>query len=125
VNKGNGGAGVAALGDSNASQTGDIALAIGNPLGLDSTVTEGIVSAMQRTVAESSAVVLHVLQTSAPINPGNSGGALVDVDGRLIGVPTLAATNLDFGLSEAPGSGFAIPSNTVKTVAEQLIAAGS
>lgn len=124
ADKGNGGARVATLGDSNRLQTGDIALAIGNPLGLDSTVTEGIVSAPQRTVAESSSVVLHVLQTSAPINPGNSGGALVDVDGRLIGVPTLAAKDPDYGVSEAAGIGFAIPSNTVKTVADRLIAAG-
>ena len=124
VSKGNGSARVATLEDSNALRTGDIALAIGNPLGLDSTVTEGIVSATQRTVAESTAVVLHVLQTSAPINPGNSGGALVDVDGRLIGVPTLAAKDPDFGLSQAGGIGFAIPSNTVKTVADRLIAAG-
>ncbi len=123
VTNGNGAARVATFADSDALQTGDVASAIGSPLGLDSTVTEGIVSATQRTVAESSSVTLHVLQTSAAINPGNSGGALVDIDGRVIGVPTLAAKDPNLGVSEAPGIGFAIPSNTVKDVAGRLITA--
>ena len=74
-------------------------LAIGNPLGLDSSVTEGIVSAIDRSVAEPASgsigatVLTGVIQTSAAINPGNSGGALVSVDGAVIGIPTLAAVN--------------------------------
>jgi S1-C subfamily serine protease len=125
VAKGNGAASTASFGNSSALETGDIALAIGSPLGLDSTVTEGIVSATQRDVAENSSTTLHVLQTSAPINPGNSGGALVDVDGRLIGIPTLSARDPNYGVSQAAGIGFAIPSNTVKAVADRLIADGN
>jgi S1-C subfamily serine protease len=99
-------------------------LAIGNPLGLSSSVTNGIVSATGRTVSEGSGVVLpSTIQTSAAINPGNSGGGLVGVDGRVIGIPTLAATDPELGGS-APGIGFAIPSNTVKLIAGQLIATG-
>jgi putative serine protease PepD len=123
VSDGNGAVRVATFANSDTLQTGDVAIAIGSPLGLDSTVTEGIVSATQRTVAESSSIVLHVIQTSAAINPGNSGGALVDVDGRVIGIPTLAAKDPQLGVSEAQGIGFAIPSNTVKDVAGRLIAA--
>ena len=74
-------------------QVGDIDLAIGNPLGPASSVTEGIVSFTGRTVGEGNGVVLpDTIQTSAAINPGNSGGALVDTRGRVIGIPTLAAT---------------------------------
>ncbi len=71
---------------------GEIAMAIGNPLGLSSSVTEGIVSALNRQEPEGNGVTLqNAIQTSAPINPGNSGGALVDIQGRVIGIPTLAA----------------------------------
>jgi putative serine protease PepD len=102
-----------------------VALAIGNPLGLQSSVTEGIVSALGRTVNEDNGVTLpSVIQTSAPINPGNSGGALVDLEGQVIGIPTLAATDPDLGGSAAPGIGFAIPGNTVRDIAAQLIAKG-
>jgi putative serine protease PepD len=108
--------------DSSKLRVGDIAIAIGNPLGLTSSVTEGIVSALGRTVSEpTGAAIPDAIQTSAPINPGNSGGALVDVRGRVIGIPTLAATS---GLGAAPGIGFAIPSNTVKDIATQLIQNG-
>src|SRR5579859_2313190 len=98
---------------------------LGNPLGLASSVTEGIVSFNGRTVAEGNGVVLpDTVQTSAAINPGNSGGALVDLDANLIGIPTLAATDPQLGSGAAAGIGFAIPANTVKLIAGQLIAQG-
>jgi putative serine protease PepD len=115
----------AGFADSSKLQVGDVALAIGNPLGLQSSVTEGIVSALGRTVNEEGGVTLpSAIQTSAPINPGNSGGALVDLQGRVIGIPTLAATDPELGGSAAPGIGFAIPANTVRDIAGQLIAQG-
>lgn len=114
----------AILGDSKALQIGDIVLAIGNPLGFASSVTEGIVSFNGRSVAESNTVTLpSTVQTSAPINPGNSGGALVDLNGDVIGIPTLAATDQQQG-GAASGIGFAIPSDTVKLIVPQLIATG-
>jgi S1-C subfamily serine protease len=112
----------ATFGDSSKIQVGELALAIGNPLGLRSSVTQGIVSSVGRTVSEENGVTLpSVIQTSAAINPGNSGGALVDVGGRVIGIPTLAATDPQLGGGAAPGIGFAIPSNTVRQVATKLI----
>jgi S1-C subfamily serine protease len=115
----------AAFADSSSLQVGDVALAIGNPLGLQSSVTEGIVSALGRTVNEENGVTLpSVIQTSAPINPGNSGGALVDLQGQVIGIPTLAATDPELDGGTAPGIGFAIPSNTVRDIATQLISQG-
>ena len=115
----------AAFADSSRLQVGDMALAIGNPLGLQSSVTEGIVSALGRTVNEDNGVALpNVIQTSAAINPGNSGGALVDLQGQVIGIPTLAATDPQLGGGAAAGIGFAIPSNTVRDVAGQLISKG-
>jgi putative serine protease PepD len=115
----------AALADSSRLAVGDVALAIGNPLGLQSSVTEGIVSALGRTVNEDNGVALSgVIQTSAAINPGNSGGALVNLQGQVIGIPTLAATDPQLGGSAAPGIGFAIPSNTVRDVATQLVRQG-
>jgi putative serine protease PepD len=115
----------AAFADSSRLQVGDVALAIGNPLGLQSSVTEGIVSALGRTVNEDNGVALpNVIQTSAAINPGNSGGALVNLQGQVIGIPTLAATDPQLGGGQAPGIGFAIASNTVSDVAKQLIDTG-
>jgi putative serine protease PepD len=115
----------AAFADSSSLQVGDVTLAIGNPLGLQSSVTEGIVSALGRTVNEDNGVALpNVIQTSAAINPGNSGGALVNLQGQVIGIPTLAATDPQLGGSAAPGIGFAIPSNTVRDIAAQLIGQG-
>jgi S1-C subfamily serine protease len=112
--------------DSSKINVGDFAVAIGNPLGLRSSVTEGIVSSVGRTVPEGNgAVITSAIQTSAPINPGNSGGALVDITGRVIGIPTLAATDPEFGGAQAPGIGFAIPSNTARQVAAKLIQSGS
>lgn len=114
----------AALGDSSKLQVGDIVLAVGNPLGLQSSVTNGIVSALGRTVSESSGVTLpDLIQTSAQINPGNSGGALVDLSGHVVGIPTLAAIDPE-NQQQASGIGFAIPSNTVKEIAGQLISDG-
>jgi putative serine protease PepD len=112
------------LGDSSKVQIGEPVFAVGNPLGLSSSVTNGIVSAVGRTVDESSTVALKdLVQTSAAINPGNSGGALIDVDGKVIGIPTLAAVDPENN-QPAAGIGFAIPSNSVKDVAATLIAAG-
>jgi putative serine protease PepD len=115
----------ASFADSSKIDVGDVALAIGNPLGLRSSVTEGIVSSLGRTVSEGNGVVLpSVIQTSAAINPGNSGGALVNLAGQVIGIPTLAALDPQLGGAQAPGIGFAIPSNTVRRIADQLIASG-
>ena len=114
----------ATFGDSSQLSVGDFVLAMGNPLGLQSSVTEGIVSALSRQVSEPSGNALpDVIQTSAAINPGNSGGALVDLNGEVVGIPTLAATDPQLGGS-APGIGFAISSNRAKVVADQLIAGG-
>jgi putative serine protease PepD len=111
----------ASFGDSAKLAVGQIAFAIGNPLGLRSSVTQGIVSSLGRTVPEGNgAVISSAIQTSAPINPGNSGGALVDLSGRVIGIPTLAALDPQMGASQAPGIGFAIDSNTVRRVAGAL-----
>ncbi len=111
----------ATFADSSQVEVGDIVLALGNPLGLRSSVTEGIVSAVGRSVPEGDGVTLSsAIQTSAAINPGNSGGALVDLSGRVIGIPTLAALDPQMGSSVAPGIGFAIDSNTVRRVARAL-----
>lgn len=115
---------VATFGNSSALQVGDIVFAVGNPLGLSSSVTEGIVSYNGRSVSEGNGVVLpNTIQTSAAINPGNSGGALADLNGDVIGIPTLAATDQQIG-GAAAGIGFAIPSNVVKLIASQLISTG-
>ncbi|MGX2997675.1 S1C family serine protease [Streptomyces sp. JNUCC 64] len=120
----------ASFGDSSRVRVGQIVLAMGSPLGLSSSVTEGIVSATGRTVSESpdgggtGATIANMIQTSASINPGNSGGALVDLDSEVIGIPTLAATDPAFGNSAAPGIGFAIPASMVTTVADQIIRDG-
>jgi putative serine protease PepD len=114
----------ASFADSSKLEVGDVAIAIGNPLGLRSSVTDGIVSAFRQGVSEGNGVALPlVIQTSAAINPGNSGGALADLHGRVIGIPTLAATDPQLGGS-APGIGFAIPSNLVKDIATQIIRHG-
>ena len=120
----------ATFADSSKLRVGDIVLAMGNPLGLASSVTNGIVSATGRTVTEPKsgsspgATLPNVIQTSAAINPGNSGGALVNLSGQVVGIPTLAATDQQLG-GAAPGIGFAIPSNVVKDIAQQLIDHGS
>ncbi|WP_406434973.1 trypsin-like peptidase domain-containing protein [Streptomyces sp. NBC_00631] len=120
----------AVFGDTEKVQVGQITLAMGSPLGLSSSVTEGIVSATGRTVSENSAgggtgaTIPNMVQTSAAINPGNSGGALVNLDGQVVGIPTLAASDPNLGGSAAPGIGFAIPASMVTTVADQIIKQG-
>ncbi|MBF6589787.1 MAG: trypsin-like peptidase domain-containing protein [Ktedonobacterales bacterium] len=117
-----------AFGDSSAVKVGQFAIAVGSPLGLAQSATFGIVSALNRDAQEGpggpAAQLSGLIQTSAPINPGNSGGALVDLQGRLIGIPTLGAVNPESGAA-AEGIGFAIPSNTVQTVAQQIIKSGT
>ncbi|MEV8312890.1 trypsin-like peptidase domain-containing protein [Streptomyces sp. NPDC059900] len=116
--------------DSTKAEVGQIVLAMGSPLGLSSSVTQGIISATGRTVSEprsegsAGATIANMVQTSAAINPGNSGGALVTLDSEVIGIPTLAASDPQMGDSAAPGIGFAIPSSMVKTVADQIIKDG-
>ena len=115
----------AVFADSTKLEVGDIAIAIGNPLGLSSSVTEGIVSGLNRQESEGQggATLQNAIQTSAAINPGNSGGALADIQGRVIGIPTLAASDPQLG-GAAGGIGFAIPSNDVADYAKQIIAHG-
>ncbi len=117
---------VATLGDSAQLQVGQEVLAIGNPLGDTETVTNGIVSALKRSVSEGQggATIQNAIQTDAAINPGNSGGALVDLQGNVVGIPTLTAIDPEFN-TPANGVGFAIPSNRVKSVVTQLIQTGS
>ncbi|MFJ9820226.1 S1C family serine protease [Streptomyces sp. NPDC101151] len=120
----------ATFGDSEKVQVGHIVMAMGSPLGLSSSVTQGIVSATGRTVSEgrsgggTGATIANMVQTSADINPGNSGGALVNLEGQVVGIPTLAATDPELGGSAAPGIGFAIPASMVKTVADQIVKSG-
>ena len=114
----------ATFGDSDHLRVGSIVMAVGSPLGLQGSVTEGIVSAVGRQVSEANGVALPpMIQTSASINPGNSGGALVDLEAQVVGIPTLAAQDPQAG-GTAPGIGFAIPSNIAKDIASQLIESG-
>ncbi|NUP52609.1 MAG: PDZ domain-containing protein, partial [Catenulispora sp.] len=121
----------AKFGDSTKLRVGQIVLAMGSPLGLTGTVTQGIVSALGRTVTSKDAsgggaaiTVGDAIQTSAAINNGNSGGALVDLSSQVVGIPSAAALNPELGDSAAPGIGFAIPSATATRIADQLIAGG-
>jgi putative serine protease PepD len=120
-------------GDSDAIQIGDTVLAMGSPLGLQGTVTAGIISGLHRTITSSdnqrsmfdqgnATVIGDAIQTDAPINEGNSGGALVDTNGEVIGINTAIATA---GTSGNIGVGFAITSNKAKAVAQTLIAGKS
>ncbi|WP_242909131.1 S1C family serine protease [Actinomadura terrae] len=129
----------ATLGDSAALAVGDQVLAVGSPLGLDGSVTSGIVSALGRQIQEGDSggeqnlppgmrgqlsqqqqtVIENAIQTDAAINPGNSGGALVNAAGQVIGVNTAIATS--GGSGGNIGVGFAIPSNTAKRVAQQIM----
>jgi S1-C subfamily serine protease len=118
----------AALGSSGDVVVGDPVVAIGSPLGLAGTVTSGIVSALERPVrlageGSDTNAVISAVQTDAPINPGNSGGALVDASGALVGINTAIASTGAAGGSI--GLGFAIPVDTVRDIAEQLISTGS
>ena len=116
---------VATIGDSSKLKVGQDVLAIGNPLGITQTVTSGIVSALDRNVSEgpNGALIPNAIQTDAPINPGNSGGALVDLQGNLVGIPTLTAIDPEFK-TPANGVGFAIPSNRVSFIVPQLVNSG-
>jgi putative serine protease PepD len=117
----------ATFGNSDSASIGEIVLAMGNPLGLTDSVTQGIVSATGRTVSDGGSsggpLIGSAIQTSAAINPGNSGGALVNLQDQVIGIPTLAA-RLPDASGAAPGIGFAIPSDTVRNIATQLIDTG-
>jgi S1-C subfamily serine protease len=112
------------LGDSSTAQVGDPVLAIGNPFGLDRTLTTGVVSALQRQItAPNGFTIQHVIQTDAPINPGNSGGPLLDAAGRVIGINSQIITG---GTSSGNvGIGFAVPINTAKKLLPQLKQTGS
>src|SRR5258708_38210588 len=120
------------LGASFNKQVGGWVVAIGNVLGLTGgpTVTQGVVSATGRTVQEpgqtqntAGPFLFDAIQTDAPINPGNSGGALVNLNGQVIGINTLVATQAEPGVS-AQGIGFAIAIDTAKPIADELVATG-
>ncbi|MFM7013392.1 MAG: S1C family serine protease [Actinomycetota bacterium] len=129
--------------DSSKLNVGDSVVAIGAPLGLDATVTRGIVSALNRTIQVASSenkdqsglefwsgnsgapINLKVIQTDAAINPGNSGGALVNERGELVGINVAIASTSSFGTSGNIGVGFAIPSNVANRIAAEIIETGS
>ena len=116
-----------AIGDSSKVSVGDPVLAIGSPLGLASTVTSGIISALNRPVTTGnvgSESYVNAIQTDAAINPGNSGGALVDAKGRIIGVNSAIATLSSGGVGGSIGLGFSIPINEAKRVIDEIIATG-
>lgn len=110
---------VAELGDSDKVEVGDIAIAIGNPLGLEfnKTVTQGIISGLDRMITTENGEMDDLIQTDASINPGNSGGPLLNDKGQVIGINTAKA-------SGAEGLGFSIPINTIKPIIEQVISGG-
>ena len=110
-----------ALGDSDAVRVGDVALAVGNPLGIGETVTMGIVSAKGRTSGVADGSYENFLQTDAPINQGNSGGALVNLDGALVGINSQIVSPTGGNI----GIGFAVPSNMARHVMDQLVAHGT
>ena len=129
--------------DSSMVNVGDSVVALGAPLGLENSVTTGVISALNRTIQVASSdtsedgsslqwwngtgaapVSLRVLQTDAAINPGNSGGALVDAQGRIIGVNSAIATLTSGGVSGSIGLGFSIPINEAKRVIDEIIATG-
>lgn len=112
------GHGHAELGHSNDLKVGELAIAIGNPLGLQATVTVGVISAVRRTLrGESGRLIEDVIQTDAALNPGNSGGALVDANGHMIGINTAI-------IGGAQGLCFAVPIDTAKRVIPELMREG-
>lgn len=106
------------LGESGTLKVGQFAIAVGNPLGLGSTVTFGLISAVDRTIQGQNQFLEGLIQTSAEINPGNSGGALVDTGGRLVGVPTAM-------IPFSQGIGFAIAVDGIKGVFKELVETGT
>jgi putative serine protease PepD len=112
------------LGSSKGVQVGDPAIAIGNPFGLERTLTTGVISAVKRTIqAPNSFQIDDVLQTDAPINPGNSGGPLIDATGKVIGINSQIATGGSAG-SGSVGIGFAVPIDTAKEIIPDLKQSG-
>jgi S1-C subfamily serine protease len=108
----------AALGNSDSLQVGQLVIAIGSPIGLQSTVTAGIVSALHRTLpGYGGRLIEDIIQTDAAVNPGNSGGPLVNANGEVVGINVATA-------AQAQGLSFAIPANTVRWVATQLMKDG-
>jgi putative serine protease PepD len=118
---------VITIGDSSKLSVGDPVVAIGSPLGLASTVTSGIVSALNRPVTTGTTGAesyVNAIQTDAAINPGNSGGALLDASGKIVGVNSAIATLTSGGTSGSIGLGFSIPMNEAKRVIDELITTG-
>jgi putative serine protease PepD len=115
-----------ALGDSERVEVGDPTYAIGNPYGLDRTLTTGVVSALQRQIqAPNGYTIDDVIQTDAALNPGNSGGPLLDQSGQVIGVNSqIESSGSSSGQAGNVGIGFAVPANTVKSVVDQLMDGG-
>jgi S1-C subfamily serine protease len=111
---------VAPLGNSDALQVGDWAIAVGNPFGLDNTVTLGIISSLNRNASKLGITDkrLDLIQTDAAINPGNSGGPLLNADGEVVGINTLVRSGPGAGL------GFAIPINRARGIVRELVATG-
>jgi S1-C subfamily serine protease len=112
------------LGSSKSVQVGDPAIAIGNPFGLERTLTTGVISAVKRTItAPNKFQIEDALQTDAPINPGNSGGPLIDATGKVIGINSQIATGAN-GNDTSVGIGFAVPIDTAKAIIPQLEKSG-
>lgn len=109
----------AEIGDSDSVQVGEFAMAIGNPLDMRNTVTSGIISGTNREIEDDNGTMYTLIQTDAAINAGNSGGALVNADGKLIGINTLKMSGTGI-----EGMGFAIPINSTLDISEQLISTG-
>lgn len=107
------------IGDSDSVQVGEFAMAIGNPLDMRNTVTSGIISGVNREIEDDNGTMYTLIQTDAAINAGNSGGALVNADGKLIGINTLKMSGTGI-----EGMGFAIPINSTLDISEQLISTG-
>jgi len=105
------------MGDSDAMRPGDYVVAIGNPLGLDHTVTMGVVSAKGRPITVQDRSYKNLIQTDAAINPGNSGGPLINMEGQVIAINTAVST-------DGQGIGFAIPINTAKSIMQELMTSG-
>ena len=113
------------IGDSDNLRVGEFVMAVGNPLGLDSSVTTGIISALNREVTDSEGNTYITIQTDAAINSGNSGGALVNSKGELIGINSLKLSNSSSSETTIEGIGFAIPVNSSMDIINQLIEYGT